>query len=61
MAPNYLQKLRRRLLEGPICHCEIQTNVQKMTQQKDGLYFAGVLVALTICAPCYAAKPVQLL
>jgi len=58
MAPNYLQKLRRRLLEGPIATREIKTNVQKMTQQKDGLYFAGVLVALTIRALCYAAKPV---
>ena len=58
MVPNYLQKLRRTLLKGPICYCEIKTNVQKMTQQKDGLYFAGVLVALTICALCYAAKPV---
>jgi hypothetical protein len=58
IASNYLQKLRRRLLEGPICHCEIKTHVQKMTQQKDGLYFAGVLIALTICALCYVAKPV---
>jgi len=57
MQLNYPQTVASEVAGRSDCHCEIKTNVQKMTQQKDGLYFAGVLVALTICALCYAAKP----
>lgn len=57
MQLNYPQTVASEVAGRCDCHCEIKTNVQKMTQQKDGLYFAGGLVALTICALCYAARP----